>query len=85
MAANIFWTREPTRRRCVGRHGYNVSMHGDRAPLLARAATAAGVHALFIECHPEPKKGMSDSSTMLPLDTIPALLKQIAAIHLAMK
>lgn len=57
----------------------------DRAPLLARAATAAGVHALFIECHPEPKKGMSDSSTMLPLDTMPALLKQIAAIHKALK
>lgn len=56
----------------------------DRAPLLARAATAAGVHALFIECHPEPKKGMSDSSTMLPLETIPGLLKQIAAIHRAM-
>lgn len=55
----------------------------DRAPLLARAATAAGVNALFIECHPEPKKGMSDSSTMLPLDTMPALLKSIAAIHRA--
>jgi 2-dehydro-3-deoxyphosphooctonate aldolase (KDO 8-P synthase) len=55
----------------------------DRSPLLARAATAAGVHALFIECHPEPKKGLSDSSTMLPLDTIPALLKSVAAIRRA--
>lgn len=55
----------------------------DRAPLLARAATAAGVHALFIETHPEPAKAMSDASTMLPLDTIPSLLAAIAKIHRA--
>jgi len=55
----------------------------DRAPLLAKAATAAGVHSLFIECHPEPKRGLSDASTMLPLDSMPALLKQIAAIKQA--
>jgi 2-dehydro-3-deoxyphosphooctonate aldolase (KDO 8-P synthase) len=55
----------------------------DRAPLLARAATAAGVHCLFIECHPEPAKGMSDASTMLPLASIPALLRRVAAVHAA--
>jgi 2-dehydro-3-deoxyphosphooctonate aldolase (KDO 8-P synthase) len=53
----------------------------DRAPLLAQAAAAAGVHALFIECHPEPAKGLSDASTMLPLDAMPALLRRTAAIH----
>lgn len=56
----------------------------DRAPLLARAATAAGVHALFIECHPEPKRGMSDSSTMLPLAEMRSLLTSIARIRSAM-
>jgi 2-dehydro-3-deoxyphosphooctonate aldolase (KDO 8-P synthase) len=56
----------------------------DRAPLLARAATAAGVQALFIECHPEPAKSLSDSSTVLPLHTMPALLKSVAAIRGAM-
>lgn len=56
----------------------------DRAPLLARAATAAGVHALFIECHPEPKRGMSDSSTMLPLGEMRSLLSTIARIRQAM-
>ncbi|MCX5691725.1 MAG: 3-deoxy-8-phosphooctulonate synthase [Planctomycetota bacterium] len=55
----------------------------DRAPLLARAATAAGVHALFIECHPEPSKGMSDASTMLRLDSMQALLTRIARIRSA--
>jgi 2-dehydro-3-deoxyphosphooctonate aldolase (KDO 8-P synthase) len=52
----------------------------ERAPLLARAATAAGVHALFIECHPDPKKAMSDSSTMQRLDAMPQLLTSVAAI-----
>jgi 2-dehydro-3-deoxyphosphooctonate aldolase (KDO 8-P synthase) len=55
----------------------------DRAPLLARAATAAGVHALFIECHPDPSKGMSDASTMLRLDGMSELLTRIAKIRSA--
>lgn len=49
----------------------------DRAPLLARAATAAGVHALFLETHPEPGKAMSDASNMLPLDSIEGLPSDI--------
>lgn len=53
----------------------------DRAPLLARAATAAGVHALFLECHPDPDRAISDASTMLRLDTVPGLLRQAAALH----
>jgi len=56
----------------------------DRAPLLARAATAAGVQALFIECHPDPAKSMSDASTVLPLESMPGLLKSVAAIRGAM-
>ncbi|MGD9789300.1 MAG: 3-deoxy-8-phosphooctulonate synthase [Phycisphaerales bacterium] len=56
----------------------------DRAPLLARAAVAAGVHAVFLECHPEPSKGMSDAATMLPLKDVPALLQDLAAIRKAL-
>jgi 2-dehydro-3-deoxyphosphooctonate aldolase (KDO 8-P synthase) len=55
----------------------------ERAPLLARAAAAAGVDALFIECHPDPKKGLSDSSTMLPLAQMEPLLTKLAAIRRA--
>ncbi|MBK9189198.1 MAG: 3-deoxy-8-phosphooctulonate synthase [Phycisphaerales bacterium] len=55
----------------------------DRAPLLARAATAAGVHALFLETHPEPGKAMSDASNMLPLDSIECLLTSVAKIRAA--
>lgn len=51
------------------------------APMLARAATAAGVHALFLECHPEPAKALSDAATMMRLDEVPALLRDVAAIR----
>jgi 2-dehydro-3-deoxyphosphooctonate aldolase (KDO 8-P synthase) len=53
------------------------------APMLARAATAAGVHALFIECHPDPKSALSDAATMLPLDQMGGLLGEVAAIRRA--
>lgn len=56
----------------------------DRAPLLACAAAAAGVHALFIECHPEPAKALSDAATMLRLDSVPALLRRVAALRAAL-
>ncbi len=55
----------------------------ERAPLLARAAVAAGVHAVFMECHPQPRTAMSDASTMLELDTVPALIQQLAAVRRA--
>jgi 2-dehydro-3-deoxyphosphooctonate aldolase (KDO 8-P synthase) len=53
----------------------------ERAPLLARAATAAGVNALFIECHPTPSTAVSDAATQLPLATMKSLLLQVAAIR----
>jgi 2-dehydro-3-deoxyphosphooctonate aldolase (KDO 8-P synthase) len=46
------------------------------SPLLARAAIAAGVDGLFLECHPEPKKAKSDAATMLGLDEVEPLLTQ---------
>lgn len=53
----------------------------DRALLLAKAATAAGVNALFIECHPDPSSGMSDASTMQPLSMMPEIISSCAAIR----
>jgi 2-dehydro-3-deoxyphosphooctonate aldolase (KDO 8-P synthase) len=38
------------------------------APILARAAIAAGANALFLEVHPEPAKAKSDAASVLPLD-----------------
>ncbi len=53
----------------------------DRAALLARAAVAADVPAIFIECHPEPARARSDASTMQSLDAVAAILRSARAIH----
>jgi 2-dehydro-3-deoxyphosphooctonate aldolase (KDO 8-P synthase) len=50
------------------------------SPLLARAAVAAGVDGLFLECHPDPKSAKSDAATVLPLDSVETLLTQVKQI-----
>lgn len=67
-----------------GEGGKVTGGRADLAPMLARAATAAGVHALFIECHPQPKSALSDGATMIPLDNMPAVLRDVAAIRSAL-
>jgi 2-dehydro-3-deoxyphosphooctonate aldolase (KDO 8-P synthase) len=52
----------------------------DRAMLLAHAATAAGVQALFIECHPDPQRATSDASTMQPLSKMADFVSTCASI-----
>jgi 2-dehydro-3-deoxyphosphooctonate aldolase (KDO 8-P synthase) len=37
------------------------------APVLARAAVAAGANGLFMEVHPEPAKAKSDAACVMPL------------------
>ena len=49
------------------------------APVLARAALAVGVAAVFIECHPDPDAAPSDGPAMIPLRDMPALLARLAA------
>ncbi len=49
------------------------------APALARAATAVGISSLFIETHPTPSEALSDSATMIPLNKMESLLKEIKA------
>ncbi len=48
---------------------------------IARAAVAAGVNGIFIETHPNPARAMSDSKSMLPLNRLAGLLKQLVSIH----
>jgi 2-dehydro-3-deoxyphosphooctonate aldolase (KDO 8-P synthase) len=50
-------------------------------PLLARAAAAAGISALFLETHPDPDHAWSDSATVWPLDRFEPLLAELIAIH----
>lgn len=56
----------------------------DLAPVLARCAVAAGVHALFLETHPEPATAMSDAATMLPLERAQAMLDELAHLRAAL-
>ncbi|MFT8417353.1 MAG: 3-deoxy-8-phosphooctulonate synthase [Acetobacter sp.] len=50
------------------------------APVLSRAALAIGVAALFIETHEDPDNAPSDGPNMLPISSLPVLLKQFKAI-----
>lgn len=51
------------------------------APMMARAAVAAGVQGLFLETHPEPARAWSDSSTQLRLDSLVEFLPQVIDLH----
>jgi len=54
---------------------------GERAfvPLLARAAVATGVAALFVETHDDPDRAISDGPNMVPLDRMGELLDDLLA------
>jgi len=54
-------------------------------PVLARAATAAGVAGLFMETHPDPEKALSDGPNAWPLDKMQALLGVLRAIDQCVK
>ncbi len=49
------------------------------APVMARAAVAVGVAAVFIETHPDPDAAPSDGPNMVPLAEMPALVSEICA------
>ena len=48
---------------------------------LALAAVAAGCDALFIETHERPETAKCDAATMLPLDTLPSLLRRARRVR----
>ena len=54
-------------------------------PVLARAATAAGVAGLFMETHPDPEKALSDGPNAWPLDRMYALLETLKTIDACVK
>ena len=47
--------------------------------MLARAAVAVGVAAVFIETHEDPDNAPSDGPNMVPLDRMEALLERLVA------
>ena len=54
-------------------------------PVLARAATAAGIAGLFMETHPDPDKALSDGPNAWPLDKMYALLETLRSIDESVK
>ena len=61
--------------------GQGSSSGGQRefVPVLARAAVAIGVAAIFIETHQDPDTAPSDGPNMVPLDQLEDLLKKLMA------
>jgi 2-dehydro-3-deoxyphosphooctonate aldolase (KDO 8-P synthase) len=59
--------------------GMGTASGGERrfAPVLARAALAVGVAAVFIETHPDPDHAPSDGPTMIPLADMASLLETL--------
>jgi len=59
--------------------GKGGSTGGQRefAPVMARAAVALGVAAVFIETHEDPDNAPSDGPNMIPLSQMPALIESL--------
>ena len=66
--------------------GEGKSSGGQRefAPVLARAAVAAGADAIFMEVHKDPDRALCDGPNSLKLDSIYNLLSQFKAIRKAL-
>ena len=64
-----------------GGNGTSTGGDGSMAPVLARAAVAAGIDGLFIETHPQPSQSPSDGANMIPLAQMEGLLRTLKIIH----
>ena len=62
--------------------GQGTTSGGQRefVPVLARAAVAAGVAAVFMETHEDPDRAPSDGPNMVPLADMPALLAVLKSL-----
>jgi 2-dehydro-3-deoxyphosphooctonate aldolase (KDO 8-P synthase) len=62
--------------------GKGTRSGGERemVPVLARAAVAVGVAAVFMETHQDPDNAPSDGPNMLKLKDMPALLSDLVEI-----
>lgn len=67
--------------------GLGSASGGERqyAPLLAKAALAAGADGLFIETHPQPDKALSDAASQIALEDMEGVLKQCVAVFHAVR
>ncbi len=66
-----------------GGAGDSTSGDGVLAPVLARAAMAAGCDGIFMEVHENPARALSDGANQVPLKQLPKHLRMLRAIHAA--
>jgi 2-dehydro-3-deoxyphosphooctonate aldolase (KDO 8-P synthase) len=87
---SLYWIRELGHRivfdathsvQRPGGQGTSTGGDGILAPVLARAAVAAGCDGVFIETHPNPAEAFSDGPNQIPLDQLEMHLKQLTQIH----
>lgn len=61
---------------------------GDRSMIepIARAAVASTpIAGVFVECHPDPDRALSDGATSLPLEHMPAFMARVQQVDAAVK
>jgi len=89
---SLYWMREAGYRvifdathsvQRPGGAGHSTSGDGALAPVLARAAVAAGCDAIFMEVHENPARALSDGPSQIPLKDLPKHLRMLKAIHAA--
>ena len=68
-----------------GASGNHSAGQSEFAPVLAKAALAAGANGLFIETHPIPKKSPSDGQNMIPLSQMRRTLKELTKVFNAVR
>jgi 2-dehydro-3-deoxyphosphooctonate aldolase (KDO 8-P synthase) len=69
---------------CLQRPNQSTGVTGGDPSMIGHmcyAAMAVGADGLFIETHPDPSSAMSDSSTMLQLDKLEAILRKCIRIR----
>jgi len=68
-----------------GAGGDRSGGQGELVPQLARAATATGIDALFIEVHEDPSRALCDGPNSVSLDGIGSFLAQVKEIDRIVK
>ena len=89
---SLYWMREAGYRvifdathsvQRPGGAGDSTSGDGALAPVLAKAAMAAGCDGIFMEVHENPIRALSDGPNQIPLKDLPKHLRMLKAIHAA--
>ena len=68
-----------------GAGGGKTSGKREYAPVLARAALAAGADGIFIETHPDPDNAISDGANQIHLDDLEDVLQSCLKIWAALR